>query len=121
MLSGKLARKSMTLGLGRSGPVIRNLICREQEGQALQDIAHFVGSENADAVDKSSSIDGSDLGDIDDTRPRKSCLTSPEAHVSWHASEPQVRRDGRNDRGGDGASIEAVVLDDKCGPAPRGC
>ena len=111
----------MALGLVRSGPVIRNLIGPEQEGKALQDVAHFVGSENADPVDQSSSIDGPHLGDVDDTRPRKSCLTSPEAHVSWHASEPQVRRDGRDYRGGDGAAIEAVVLDDKSGPAPRGC
>ena len=110
----------MALGLGRSGPLIRNLIGSERDGQALEDVAHFVDSENADAVDESGSIDGSDLRDVDHTRPRKSCLTPPEAHVSWHASEPQVRRDGRDDRGGDGAAIEAVVLDDKCRPAPRG-
>ena len=110
-----------SIGRGRLGPVIRNLIGPEQEGQALQDVAHFVSSENAGAVDQSGSIDGSDLGDVDDTRPRQSCLTSPEAHVSWHAFKPQVRRDGRDHCGGDGASFEAVVLDDKCGPAARGC
>ena len=66
----------MALG-GRSGPVVRNLIGPEQQCKALQNIAHFARPQYPDAVDEPGSIDGSDLGDVYDTCPRKSCLTSP--------------------------------------------
>jgi len=62
--------------LGRSGPVVRNLIGPEQQCKALENVAHFARSQNPDAVDEPSSIDSSDLGDVYDTCPWKSCLTS---------------------------------------------
>ena len=111
----------MALGPGRSGPLVRHLIGPEQQRKALQNIAHFIRVQDPDAVDEPCAIDRSDLGDVYDTCPRKSCLTSPQAHVAWHGSKPKVRCDCDNYRGGDGASIEAVVLDDQCGPALRGC
>jgi|SRR5215831_20941859 len=110
----------MTLALGRSDPVVRDLIGPDEEAKPLEDIAHSVRSENPDAVDEPSSIDRSNLGDVYDTCPRKSCLASPKAHISRHGAEAQVRRDCRNDRGGDSASIETVVLYDEGGPSSRG-
>ena len=107
--------------LGRSGPVVRNLIGPEQQCKASENVTHFARSQNPDAVDKPSAIDGSNLGDVYDTGPRQSCLTSPEAHVARHGSEPEVRRDCRNYRGRDGASIEAVMLHHESGPASGGC
>ena len=110
----------MALARGRSDPVVRNLIGPEQQCKALEDITHFARSQNADAVSEPRAIDGSDLGDVDDTCTRKSGLTSPEAHVARHGSKPEVRRDCRDYRGGDGASIEAVVLHDEGRPTSGG-
>jgi hypothetical protein len=62
---------------GRSGPVVRNLIGPEQQCKAPEDIAHFARSHNTDAVNEPRAIDGSNLGDVYDTRARKSCFTSP--------------------------------------------
>jgi hypothetical protein len=80
----------MAVARGRSGPVVRNLIGPQQQCKALEDIAHFARSQNADAVNEPRAIDGSDLGDVYDTRTRKSCFTSPEAHVARHGSKPEV-------------------------------
>jgi hypothetical protein len=87
---------------GRSGAVIRNLIGPEKQCKALEDIAHSARSQNSDSVNEPRAIDGSDLGDVYDTCTRKSGLTSPQAHVTWHGSKPDIRRDGRDYRGGDG-------------------
>src|SRR3990172_11069927 len=111
----------MAVARGRSVPVGRNLIGPQQQCKALEDIAHFAGSQNADLVDEPRAIDGSDLGDVYDTRTRKSCFTLPEAHVARHGSKPEVRRDCCDYGGRDCASIEAVVLYDEGGPAPAGC
>ncbi len=105
---------------GRSGPVVRNLIGSEQECKSLEDIAHFGRSQDAEAVTQSGLVDRSDLGDVYDARTRKSCFTLPQAHVAWHGSKPEVRRDCRDYSGGEGASIEAVVLYDKSGAAAGG-
>ena len=105
----------------RSSPVVRNLLGPEQQCKALEDIAHLACAQNADAVNKPRAIDGSDLGHIDDTCLRKSCLTSPQTHVARHVSKPEIRRDCRDYRGRDGASIEAIVLHNQGGPAPGGC
>lgn len=67
----------MALARGRSGPIVRNLIGPEQQCKALEDIAHLVRSHNADAVNEPRAIDGSDLGDVYDTRTLKSCFTPP--------------------------------------------
>ena len=111
----------MAVARGRSVPVGRNLIGPQQQCKALEDIAHFPRPQNADAADEPRAIEGSDLGDVYDTRTRKSCFTSPEAHVARHGSKPEVRRDCRDYRGGDGAPIEAVVLYDESRPPSRGC
>ena len=65
----------MALG-GRSSPVVRSLIGPEQQCQALPNIVHLARPQYPGAVDEPGSIDGSDLGDVDDTCPRQSCLTS---------------------------------------------
>ena len=111
----------MALARGGSGPVVGNRIGPEQQCKTLEDIAHFAGSQSADAVNEPRAIDGSDLGDVYDTCTRKSCLTSPYAHVARHGSKPEVRRDCCDYSGRDCASIETVVLYDEGGPAPRGC
>jgi len=74
--------------VGRSGPVVGDFIGPEEEGKPLQDIAHSVRSQSPDKVDEPTSIDGSNLGDVYNTCPRKSCLTSPQAHVSRHGTKP---------------------------------
>lgn len=48
----------MALGRGRSGRVVRNLIGPEQQCKSPEDIAHFVRSQNADAVEEPRAIDG---------------------------------------------------------------
>mgnify|MGYP001611750904 FL=1 len=106
---------------GRSGPFARNLIGSEQECKSLEDIAHFGRSQDAEAITQSGLVDRSDLGDVYDARTRKSGFTLPYAHVAWHGSKPEVRCDCRDYSGGDGASIEAVVLYDKSGSAAGGC
>jgi hypothetical protein len=118
---GALLSHSIAVTHGRSRPVVRNLIGPEQECKALEDIAHLARSQNADAVNEPRAIDGPHLGDVYDTCTRKSCLALPQAHVARHGSQPEVRRDCRDYRGGDGASIEAIVLYDKGGSAPRRC
>ena len=69
---------------GRSRPITRNLIGPEQKCKALEDIAHFCRSQDADPVTESRLINGSDLGYVDDARTGKSCFTLPQAHVSRH-------------------------------------
>ena len=106
---------------GRSGPLASNLIGPEQKCKALEDIAHFCRSQDADSVTESRLVDGSDLGDVYDARTRKSCFTWPQAHVARHGSKPEVRCDCRDDSGRDGASIETVVLYDESGSAAGRC
>ena len=71
------ARDRIAPALGQSGPGVRNRIGPEQQCKALENITRFARSQNPDAVDKPCAIDGSHLGDVDDTGPRQSCLTSP--------------------------------------------
>jgi hypothetical protein len=106
---------------GRSRPVVRNLIGPEQEGKALEDIAYLARSQNADAVNEPGAIDGPHLSDVYDTCTGKAGLTLPKAHVARHGSQPEVRRDCRDYRGGDGASIETIVLYDEGGSTPGRC
>lgn len=64
------------LALNRSGSVVRNLIGPEQHCKALENVAHCARPRNPNAVDEPGSVDGPDLGDVDDTCLWKSCLTS---------------------------------------------
>ncbi len=61
---------------GRSGPIVRNHIGPEQQCKALENIPHFTCLQNPDAVDEPGPIDSSDVGDVYDTSPWKSRLTS---------------------------------------------
>src|ERR1700693_939191 len=92
-----------------SGTLVRHLVGPEQQGEAFENIAHLAAAEDSDAADEPRAIDGSDLRDIDDTRPRQSCFTLAQAHIARHRREPKVRSDRGDDRRGDGAAIEAVV------------
>ena len=67
----------MGLGSRSSGSVVGNLIGPEQQCKALENVAHFDCSQNPDTLDEPRPIDRSDLGDVYDTCPRKSCLASP--------------------------------------------
>jgi len=104
--------------MSRLGPVVRASLGPEEERKTSDDGAHLVSAENSDAVNEPGSIDGSNLGDVDDAGAGKSCLTPLQAHVSWHGAKPEIRRNCRDHRGGNRASIEAIVLYDECGPTP---
>jgi hypothetical protein len=40
---------------------------------------------------------------------RESRFTAPKTNIIWHGCKPKVRRDGHDNDGRDGASIEAIA------------
>lgn len=114
---------SPALRIGRSERRINSgslgdLVGPEQQSKAFENLAHLARSQDSDPLLQSRPIDRPDLGDVDDTCPRKSCLTSSETDIPRHGAQPEVRGHCRHNRCGDGAPIEAVVLDDDGRPPP---
>src|SRR5207249_9356113 len=61
---------------------------------------------------------GAALQALLDARAGQIGLAFPQAHVAGHRPQAELRRDGGNHGGPDGAAVESIVLDDDRGPPP---
>ncbi len=90
----------------------------EHEFQSLEDLLDARGFEVPDALGQPGLVDRRQLRHVDHAGARQAGLALAQAYVAGHGGQAQVRGDGRHDGGGDGAAVEAIVLDHNRRPTP---
>lgn len=97
--------------LAWSGQVLSNLVGSEQKSQPLENLARLAGPKNPDTLGESRPIDRSNLGDVYDTSPGKSRLSSSQTDIPRHRTQTEVRGHCRDNRGD---SAPKVIVQPRC-------